>query len=57
MYPIFKRTTTGTALQGGEQTTTIEVDWKGIVIPALPAIAAFGNFISSVGQHAGWWNH
>ena len=26
-----------------------EVDWKGIVIPALPAIAAFGNFILSVG--------
>jgi hypothetical protein len=39
MYPIFRRTTTGAALQGGQQ-ITYEVDWKGIVIPALPAIAA-----------------
>jgi hypothetical protein len=54
MYPIFRRTTTGAALQGGQQ-ITYEVDWKGIVIPTLPAIAAFGNFIISVGVHAGWW--
>jgi len=44
MYTIFRRTTTGAAL-GGPGTTSWEVDWKGIVNPALPAIAAFGNFI------------
>jgi hypothetical protein len=54
MYTIFRRTTTGAAL-GAPGTTSWEVDWKGIVIPALPAIAAFGNFILSVGVHAHWW--
>ena len=56
MYTIFRRTTTGAALQSGQQTISYEVDWKGIVIPALPAVAAFGNFIISVGVHAHWWS-
>jgi hypothetical protein len=54
MYPIFRITTTR-GLQGIPQITSYEVDLKGILIPLLPAIAAFGNFILSVGVHAGWW--
>jgi len=59
MYTIFRRrTTTAAAVQGGEQTTSYEISWQvwiPIAISALPAIAAFGNFMISVGIHAGWW--
>jgi hypothetical protein len=54
MYTIFRRTTAGAGLVA-PRTESWEVDWKGIVIPLLPAIAAFGNFIINVGLQAHWW--
>jgi hypothetical protein len=57
MFELFRRVT-HPALQGGEQTTSYQVNWQAwipIAASALAAISAFGNFVLSLGVHANWW--
>jgi hypothetical protein len=50
MFELFRRVT-HPAIQGGEQTTSYQVNWQ-IWIPIAIAI---GNFVLSLGVHANWW--
>jgi hypothetical protein len=50
MFELFRRVT-HPALQGGEQTTSYQVNWQ----VWIPIAIAFGNFVLSLGVHANWW--
>jgi hypothetical protein len=50
MFELFRRVT-HPAIQGGEQTTSYQVNWQ----IWIPIAIAFGNFVLGLGVHANWW--